>query len=144
MENRRRAARQLAVWMGTCQVEGECAELWQDCGVFDFSTLGIGMDLRHPDASALVGRYISVCLPLDGSMEVTFTGEVRNAKGGPDGIVRAGIEFVGLSQTERSICALLEGGSVDAKGLIADDWRDRLNNMIQMTELPDSFGSTEN
>lgn len=117
MENRRRAERQSAVWMGSCHVEGESSDEWQDCGVFDFSTLGVGMDLRHPSASDLLGRRISVRLPVGDSMDVTLTGEVRNAKPGPDGIVRAGVEFVGLLETERSIVDLLERrGGVGPKG----------------------------
>jgi PilZ domain len=112
VENRRRAERQPAVWMGSCLVEGESSQSCRDCGVFDFSTLGAGMDFRYHDASDLVGRRISVSLPVGASMDVALTGEVRNAKDGPDGIVRAGIEFVGLSGTERSIVDLLEQQSV--------------------------------
>ena len=112
MENRRRAERQSAVWMGSCHVEGEPSDLWQDCGVFDFSSLGLGMDLRHPDSSDLVGRRVSVRLPVGASIDMTFTGEVRNAKAGPDGIMRAGVEFTGLSDTERAIVDLLDVGSV--------------------------------
>ena len=111
MENRRRAQRQSAVWIGSCHVEGEPSDLWRDCGVFDCSSLGVGMDLRHPGWSDLVGRRVSVRLPVGGSIGITLTGEVRNAKAGPDGIVRAGIEFSGLSETERSIIDLLERSS---------------------------------
>jgi hypothetical protein len=98
--------------MGSCLVEGEPSHLSRDCGVFDFSILGVGMDLRHPDASDLVGRRVSVRLPVGASIDLTLTGEVRNAKAGPDGIVRAGIEFVTLSKAERSIVDLLDIGSV--------------------------------
>ncbi len=112
MENRRRAQRQSAVWMGSCHVEGEPSRSWRDCGVFDFSSLGLGMDLRHPGASDLVGRRVSVRLPVGASIDITLTGEVRNAKAGPDGIMRAGIEFASLSETELSIVDLLDLGSV--------------------------------
>jgi hypothetical protein len=98
--------------MGACHIEGEPADLWRDCGVFDFSVLGAGMDLRHPASSDLLGRRVSVRLPVGASIDVTLTGEVRNAKAGPDEIVRAGIEFVDLSETERSIVDLLELASV--------------------------------
>lgn len=111
MENRRRAERQSAVWIGLCHVQGDSCELWRDCGVFDLSELGVGMDLRYPDASDLVGRSVSVRLPIGVSMDMTLTGEVRNAKEGPDGIVRIGIEFEGVSDTERSIVDLLERDS---------------------------------
>ena len=85
VENRRRAERQFAIWMGSCLVEGEAPEQWQDCGVFDFAALGLGMDLHYASADDLVGRQILVCLPVGPSMDVTLTGAVRNAKGGPDG-----------------------------------------------------------
>ncbi len=114
MEDRRRVERQSAVWMGTCHVEGDSSDLWRDCGVFDFSALGVGMDFRHPDSVDVVGRRISVRLPVGDSIDITFTGEVRNAKAGPDGIVRAGIEFVGLSEEELYIVDLLELDSVSS------------------------------
>ncbi len=112
MDNRRRAQRQSAVWMGSCHVEGEPSDLWRDCGVFDFSILGVGMDLRHPDASDLVGRRVSVQLQVGASIDMTLTGEVRNARAGPNGVARAGLEFVSLSEAERSIVDLLDLGSV--------------------------------
>ena len=112
MENRRRAQRQSAVWMGSCHVEGEPSRLWRDSGVFDFSILGVGMDLRHPDASDLVGRRVSVRLPVGASIDMTFTGEVRNAKAGPNGVVRVGIEFVDLSDAERAVVDHLDVRSV--------------------------------
>lgn len=108
MENRRRADRQAAVWIGLCHVEGEPADEWRDCGVFDVSALGVGMDLRYPDSSDLLRRHISVRLPVGASVDMTLTGEVRNVKAGPDGIVRAGIEFVELSEAEGSLVDLLE------------------------------------
>ena len=112
MENRRRAQRNSTVRMGSCHVEGEPSHLWRDCGIFDFSSLGVGLDLRHPGSSDLMGRRVSVRLPVGASIEVTLRGEVRNAKAGPDGIVRVGIEFAALSETERSIVDLLDVGSV--------------------------------
>jgi hypothetical protein len=112
VENRRRAERQSAVWIGLCHIQGDSYECWRDCGVFDLSELGVGMDLRHPDASHLVGRSVSVRLPIGVSMDMTLTGEVRNAKEGPDGIVRIGIEFEDISDTERYIVDLLERDSL--------------------------------
>ncbi|HSZ37834.1 MAG TPA: PilZ domain-containing protein [Acidimicrobiales bacterium] len=111
MENRRRAQRQSAVWIGLCHVRGDSPEMWRDCGVFDLSALGVGMDLRHPDAAELVGRSVSVRLPIGVALDMTLTGEVRNAKNGPDGIVRMGMEFEDVSDTERSIVDLLERDS---------------------------------
>jgi hypothetical protein len=120
MEERRRAERQSTIWMGFCHVEGESlnseegesSRLWRGCGVFDFSTLGVGMDFRHPDPLDVLGRRIFVRLSIGGSIDMTFSGEVRNVKSGPDGIVRAGIEFVGLSEDELYIVDLLGLGTL--------------------------------
>ena len=103
MENRRRAERQPAVWMGACRVEGDAADAWRDCG---------GVDLRHAEPSGLVGRRVSLRLPVGASTEFRVTGEVRNAKAGPEDVVRAGIEFAGLSALERSVLEVLERGAV--------------------------------
>jgi PilZ domain len=119
MEDRRRAPRQSAVWMGTCCVDGDGAEIWRDCGVFDFSTLGIGMDFRPGDSSDLMGRRITMRLPVGGSMDITLVGEVRNVRAGPDGVVRTGIEFLGLTEDELYIVDLLEVGSLSTAGASA-------------------------
>ena len=92
--------------------DDESSRLWRGCGVFDFSTLGVGMDFRHNDPADVVGRRISVRLSVGESIDIAFTGVVRNIKAGPDGIVRAGIEFVGLSEDELYIVDLLELGSL--------------------------------
>ena len=44
---------------------------------------------------------------------MTFTGHVRNAKPGPDRIVRAGVEFFGLSEDELYVIDLLELGAFE-------------------------------
>jgi hypothetical protein len=94
--------------MGSCHVEGDAPNLVRDCGIFDISTLGVGMDFHYADPISLEGRRVLVHLPLGDSVEVQFTGEVRNVRPGPGGIVRAGIEFVDLMDSERSIVDLLE------------------------------------
>jgi hypothetical protein len=110
VENRRRAERQPAIWIGTWQYEGDSTQPWRDCGVFDVSNVGLGADLRLPDAGEIVGRRILVRLPVGASIDVVFSGEVKNAKAGPEDIVRVGIEFAELTEDERSIIGSL--GSV--------------------------------
>jgi hypothetical protein len=117
VENRRRAERRSGIWMGTCHVEGDSPNLTRDCGIFDISTLGVGMDFHYADPMRLEGRRVSVHLPLGDSVEVAFTGEVRNVRAGPGGIVRAGIEFVDLMDSERSIVDLLEYDAVVTPGV---------------------------
>jgi hypothetical protein len=103
--------------MGSCRVEGDAPNLTRDCGVFDISALGVGMDFHYADPMRLEGRRVSVHLPLGDSIEVAFTGEVRNVRPGPGGIVRAGLEFVDLKDPERSVVDLLEFDSVGTPGV---------------------------
>lgn len=125
--DRRRADRQLALWMGRCHVQDEPLDLWRECAVVDVSTLGVGIDLfHHPDPIDLLGlwhdgelrldlsssRRITLRLELGPSVDVMVEGEVRNAGSRPDGAVRVGIEFVDLTETERSVLDLLESRAV--------------------------------
>lgn len=102
--------------MGSCHVAGDAPNLVRDCGVFDLSTRGVGMDFHYADPMRLEGRRVSVRLRLGDSVEIAFTGEVRNVRPGPGGIVRAGIEFVDLMDWERSIVDLLEYESLLTPG----------------------------
>lgn len=124
VRDRRRAERQPALWMGSCHIQGDPSDLWRECAVTDFSTLGMGMDFYYPDPVELLGmwedcelglhlsRRITVRLELGPSGEMTVAGEVRNAQSEPDGVVRAGVEFIGLTEGERSIVHFLEGQAI--------------------------------
>jgi hypothetical protein len=103
--------------MGTCHVEGDSPKQVRDCGIFDISTFGVGMDFHYADPMRLEGRRVSVRLALGNSIEVAFTGDVRNVRPGPGGIVRAGIEFTDLMDSERSIVDLFEYESVMTPGV---------------------------
>jgi hypothetical protein len=98
-------------------VEGDAPNLVRECGIFDVSTVGVGMDFHYADPMRLEGRRVSVHLPLGDSVEVAFTGEVRNVRPAPGGVVRAGIEFVDLMDSERSIVDLLEHDSEVRRGV---------------------------
>jgi hypothetical protein len=101
--------------MASCHVEDWPSDLWRECAIIDVSTLGLGIELLHPDPVELLGlwrdgelrldetRRITVGLELGPSVDITVSGELRNAGSQPDGIVRAGIEFVGLTEAERSM-----------------------------------------
>lgn len=123
MEDRRRAERLPALWMGRCHIQGEPSDLWWECAVIDVSTLGVGIDVYYSDPVELLGlwqdgelrldpssgRCITLRLELAPSLDLTVAGELRNAGSGPDGNVRAGMELVDLTETERSsILGLLE------------------------------------
>jgi hypothetical protein len=99
-------------------MEDEAPDLWRECTIIDVSTHGVGLDLRHPDPIELLGlwqdgalrldvsRRITVHLETDASVDMAVAGDVRNAGSRPDGFVRAGIEFAGLTDIERSIVDL--------------------------------------
>jgi hypothetical protein len=70
--------------------------------------LGLGITFQYPRPSELVGRGISLEVPAVGdSVKIRFEGEIKNAAAIPEGTVRVGIEFVGLSEAERAITAVL-------------------------------------
>ena len=108
MEDRRRVPRQTGSWRGVCSVEGESLSRWRECHVIDMSELGLGIEFQHFWPSDLVGRRISVDLPTVGaSIKLVLEGEIRSATICPNGFVRAGIEFDGLSEDEESIAEVL-------------------------------------
>jgi PilZ domain len=94
--------------MARCRIEGEDADRWRECAIFDLSMLGLGIDLPNVSAKKLQRRRITVLLELGRSVDMTVSGQVRNAESSSDGIVRVGVEFVGLSDTESAIVGLLE------------------------------------
>jgi hypothetical protein len=110
--------------MGRCHIEDEPSDLWRECAIIDISTLGVGIDLLHPGAVERLGTWqdeevrmrlnlhITVLLELGPSVAMTVAGLVRNAGSRPDGIVRVGIEFVRVTETERAIVELLESRAV--------------------------------
>lgn len=107
MDRRRRVPRQIAGWMGKYVVEGDEPEVWNDCKVADVSVIGLGIELLGvvPDADNLRGRNIIVesTTPAGASLSVRAKGEVKNI--GPEtkrGIC-VGIEFVEMTDLERSI-----------------------------------------
>jgi hypothetical protein len=109
MENQRRIARHIAGWNGFCHIEGDGGAGWRDCRVIDISLFGAGIRLQHLRPTDLVGRHISIELPAVGdSVNLRLEGEIRNVtRTTLRATVRVGIEFEGLSNTERSILAAL-------------------------------------
>jgi hypothetical protein len=108
MEHRRRVPRRSAGWFGVCHIEGETDPEWRDCMVADISILGLGISLHHFWPSELVGRHISVDAPAVGdSINVRLEGVIRNADPLAGGVVRVGIEFDGLSESELAVADVL-------------------------------------
>jgi PilZ domain len=113
MERRRRVSRQPAGWAGMCRIDGESVVRWHDCRVIDISILGLGITFHHQRPSELVGRVLHVEVPAVGdSVKVRFEGKIRNAaQTNPEGTVRVGVEFVGLSEAEQALTAYLSAMS---------------------------------
>lgn len=101
MKHRRRVPRQPASWEGICHVEGEPSAGRRSCRVIDISMLGLGMTLEHSSPNELLGRRISVDVPaVSDSVSIRLEGVVNNAVRMPEGVVRVGIAFDGLSESE--------------------------------------------
>ena len=107
---RRRVPRQAAGWFGKCIVDDDKSASWSECRVIDVSIIGAGIEVYGFVHHNLVGRHITVEVqaPTGASVSVRFTGEVMNAGDIPGGGVRLGLEFAGLSESERSILNMLE------------------------------------
>jgi hypothetical protein len=108
MEHRRRVPRRSAGWFGVCHIAGETDPEWRDCLVVDISILGLGISLHHFWPSELVGRHITVEAPSVGdSINVRLEGEIKNADRTEGSVVRVGIEFDRLSESELAVADLL-------------------------------------
>ncbi len=107
MERRRRVPRQVAGWTGKYCIEGDDPEAWYECHVLDISVIGVGIELFGPvsDPDGLLGRRVVVeaNTPTGASLSLRAQGEVRNVREGSRGGTRVGLEFVDLTETERSI-----------------------------------------
>ena len=99
----------MAGWNGFCHIEGEGATGWRDCRVVDISMLGVGIRMQYFRPSELIGRRVSIELPAVGdSINIRLEGVVKQAaRTTLRAMVRIGIEFDGLSSTERSILEAL-------------------------------------
>ena len=106
MNHRRGVPRHPALWDGTCSIESESTGPL-GCTVIDISILGLGITLKHPSPSQLVGRRISVEIPMaDNSISMYTAGTITNAGPTLEGAVRVGIRFDGflMSRTQSSPC----------------------------------------
>lgn len=107
---RRRVPRQEAGWPGKCRLDDDLSVGWAECLVLDISVIGVGVEVSGPLPSDLVGRRIEIEVhpPVGSSVAIHMVAQVRNTTPGRTGGVRIGMEFVDLSDTERSILDALE------------------------------------
>jgi hypothetical protein len=107
-DRRRRRVPRMATsgWLGTYTDDDAAHE----CRVIDISVLGLGLELLGDVPGDLIGHRltIEVHAPVGDSVTLRLMGRVRNMSPGAEGSVRAGLEFVGLSETERAILSTME------------------------------------
>jgi PilZ domain len=111
MEFRRRVPRVAADgWSGRYIIEDDPDSNWSDCRVLDISVIGVGLELFGDASFDLVGHrlVVQVQAPVGESVSLRLAGRVMNQSKGPQSGTRAGLEFVGLSEAERSILKVLE------------------------------------
>jgi hypothetical protein len=92
-ELRRLLPRQLTDWRGKCLFEDESDQRWRDCRVLDVSSAGAAVELLDMRPGQVVGTRMLLAVHL--------RGELRHAQGTDAGRLRAGIQFVDLSESER-------------------------------------------
>jgi hypothetical protein len=112
MVDNRRTPRQLANWAGLYRLQGESSVEGRVCEIVDISKLGLGITLDYRRLSELIGRRISVEIPVAGdTVDVRLMGHINNAApvSGVSGIVRVGVEFVGVSPMEEAFVAAVVG-----------------------------------
>ena len=104
-ERRRRLPREVAGWHGRFEFEGQPAHSSKECRIIDISLIGVGLELFGTLPDELMGRELSVVVetPAGASISLRLNGVIRNIGPGPSGGTRVGVEFTGLSETERSI-----------------------------------------
>ncbi len=97
-------------WPAKYTVADDPQSGWHECVLLDVSLLGMGAELFGPTSSALIGRRLSVEVDVgtESSISLRLAGVVRNVRPGEEGGTRAGIEFVGLSESDLSVLKLME------------------------------------
>lgn len=108
-QRRRRIPREDAGWPGRYRFEGDARGEWGNCRVIDISLLGVGIELFGSVPSNAIGRRVTVEVetPAGASVLLQLAGVCRHTSPGREGGTRTGIEFTGLSETERSILEIM-------------------------------------
>jgi hypothetical protein len=89
---RRLLPRQFTDWQGKYMLEDDPKERWRECRVVDISTAGAGLELLDTTLEETTGQRILLAVHL--------RGELRNVVPARNDGLRAGIQFVGLTQAE--------------------------------------------
>lgn len=97
-------------WPGKYSLDDDPWSIWRECCLLDISILGMGLELFGTTSEQLIGRRVLVHIDIagGGSMSLHLSGVVRYLSPGQFGGTRAGIEFTGLSDGERSVLKVME------------------------------------
>jgi c-di-GMP-binding flagellar brake protein YcgR len=110
MEFRRRVPRTIVdSWTAWYIDQDDSDSAWKECRVMDISLIGVGLQLLGVQ-SDLIGHQlvVQVQAPVGESVTLRLKGRVVNLGDYPQDMTRAGLEFVGLAEMERSILGVLE------------------------------------
>jgi PilZ domain-containing protein len=104
-DDRRRASRQQAGWVGKWRLEDDPGPTSTECNVLNVSMLGAEVEISRRPQLDLVGQRITITAqPLaGGSVSVRFAGTIRRMSPAPKSQFRLGIEFAGLSEDELAV-----------------------------------------
>jgi len=97
---RRLLPRQFADWRAKCMFVDDPGERWHECRVVDVSSAGAGLELPETAPCDVAGNSVIVVIQL--------RGELRNSRAGKTQGTRMGIQFVNLTESERSYLDSLE------------------------------------
>ena len=92
--------RQFMDWHGKFMFEGDPERRWRDCRVLDLSSAGAGLELPRTAPGGTLGTRIPLAVHL--------RGELRNTAPAQSNALRAGMQFVELTDHERANLELLE------------------------------------
>jgi c-di-GMP-binding flagellar brake protein YcgR len=111
MEFRRRVPRTSTDgWPARYIDEDDSDSGWKQCRVVDISLIGVGLELLGGVRNDLIGHQlvVQVQAPVGESVTLRLKGRVVNLGEHSQDVTRAGLEFVGLAEMERSILKVLE------------------------------------
>jgi PilZ domain len=93
---RRLLPRQIVDWSGSFAIEGsgDAQHIWRGCRVIDISAGGAGVEICNPDPDIEVGETLVLALRL--------RGEIRDTRARYEDRLRVGIQFIDMSERERS------------------------------------------
>ena len=111
VEHRRRVPRVgTGRWPARCTIEADPEWIHARCEVVDLSLLGVGIEVDGGTFTGIEENRIVVEVqpPVGRSVTLQLIGHVRNVIQLASGRARIGIEFAGLSETEREILQVFQ------------------------------------